>query len=103
MESISWIWGILLAIVLQIIAFAYGYGQLSQKVKAICEGMLNMKKDIQKTLETFKCPAHDQINEKVIRAEERAVAAKELAITVAVARKQAQQDEKAHVSRLEDG
>jgi hypothetical protein len=63
-------------IVVQIVVFAYRYGKLEDRVK-------QMEERLDKG---FTCPLHNKIQEDVIRMEERANMARDIAMAVAAAK-----------------
>jgi len=78
--SVGTFWGVfgglVTLIIAQLVAFTFGYGKLTQQVK-------DLKDKVDKG---FTCPAHNKVQEDLIRMEERANMAKEIAMAVATAK-----------------
>ena len=68
--------GLIILIIAQLVAFTFGYGKLTQQVK-------DLKEKVDKG---FTCPAHNKVAEDLIRMEERANMAKDVALAVASAK-----------------
>ena len=74
--------GLIVALCADIAAVAYWGGKLAKGQKVLEE----------KFEKGFTCPMHDHVQEQVVRIEERANVAKEIAIAVAAAKKDWERD-----------